>query len=149
MGGVKTLVTGGAGYIGSVCVEQLLDAGHDVTVLDNLTEGHRSAVDPRAKFILGQPEKSWLGVSCLRERCDGANFDKAEAKAKHCIWYFCILVEARSQPDRGWKREASQRDRQCRILRLRCPARKPLQGCDREAVCSADGQLQIETFPAR
>jgi len=50
---VRVAVTGGAGYIGSVCVEQLLDAGHDVTVLDNLTEGHRSAVDPRARFVQG------------------------------------------------------------------------------------------------
>lgn len=48
---MNVLVTGGAGYIGSVCVEQLLDAGHDVTVLDNLAEGHRSAVDPRAAFV--------------------------------------------------------------------------------------------------
>ena len=46
-------VTGGAGYIGSVCTEELLNAGHTVTVFDNLTEGHRSAVDPRAKFIEG------------------------------------------------------------------------------------------------
>ena len=38
------LVTGGAGYIGSVCVEELLDAGHEVTVYDNLSEGHRWAV---------------------------------------------------------------------------------------------------------
>ncbi len=48
---MKVLVTGGAGYIGSVCVEQLCDAGHFVTVLDNLTEGHRSAVDSRARFL--------------------------------------------------------------------------------------------------
>ncbi|HKS38788.1 MAG TPA: UDP-glucose 4-epimerase GalE [Verrucomicrobiae bacterium] len=48
---MKVLVTGGAGYIGSVCVEQLLDAGHDVTVYDNLSEGHRSAVDQRAPFV--------------------------------------------------------------------------------------------------
>ena len=48
---MKVLVTGGAGYIGSVCVEQLLDAGYAVTVLDNLSEGHRSAVDSRAQFI--------------------------------------------------------------------------------------------------
>jgi len=48
---MKVLVTGGAGYIGSVCVEQLLDAGHDVTVCDNLSEGHRSAVDQRALFV--------------------------------------------------------------------------------------------------
>ena len=51
---MNVFVTGGAGYIGSVCTEELLNAGHAVTVYDNLTEGHRSAVDPRAKFILGQ-----------------------------------------------------------------------------------------------
>jgi UDP-glucose 4-epimerase len=50
---VKILVTGGAGYIGSICVEDLLNRGHDVTVFDNLTEGHRKAVDRRAKFVQG------------------------------------------------------------------------------------------------
>lgn len=50
---MNILVTGGAGYIGSVFVEQILDAGHSVTVFDNLTEGHRSAVDPRATFVHG------------------------------------------------------------------------------------------------
>ena len=50
---MKVFVTGGAGYIGSICVEQMLDAGHDVVVFDNLSEGHRSAVDERAMFIEG------------------------------------------------------------------------------------------------
>jgi UDP-glucose 4-epimerase len=50
---MNVLVTGGAGYIGSICVEELINSGHAVTVLDNLSEGHRSAVDPRAKFIEG------------------------------------------------------------------------------------------------
>jgi UDP-glucose 4-epimerase len=50
---MNVFVTGGAGYIGSVCVEELLNAGHDVTVFDNLSEGHRSAVDSRATFIQG------------------------------------------------------------------------------------------------
>jgi UDP-glucose 4-epimerase len=50
---MNVFVTGGAGYIGSVCVEELLNAGYQVTVFDNLTEGHRSAVDPRAKFVPG------------------------------------------------------------------------------------------------
>ena len=50
---MKILVTGGAGYIGSVCVEDLLNRGHDVTVFDNLAEGHRKAVDQRAKFVRG------------------------------------------------------------------------------------------------
>jgi UDP-glucose 4-epimerase len=54
---MRVLVTGGAGYIGSICTEQLLDAGHEVTVYDNLSEGHRSAVDPRAQFVLGQPDQ--------------------------------------------------------------------------------------------
>lgn len=54
---MNVFVTGGAGYIGSVCTEQLLEAGHQVTVYDNLTEGHRSAVDSRARFILGKPDE--------------------------------------------------------------------------------------------
>ena len=54
---MKVFVTGGAGYIGSVCTEELLNAGHQVAVYDNLTEGHRSAVDTRAKFIHAKPEQ--------------------------------------------------------------------------------------------
>jgi UDP-glucose 4-epimerase len=54
---MNILVTGGAGYIGSICVEHLLDAGHSVTVFDNLTEGHRKAIDPRAVLITGDLQK--------------------------------------------------------------------------------------------
>lgn len=54
---MNVFVTGGAGYIGSICTEELLNAGHTVTVYDDLSEGHRSAVDPRAKLVLGQPDK--------------------------------------------------------------------------------------------
>jgi UDP-glucose 4-epimerase len=50
---MKILVVGGAGYIGSVCAELLLEEGHEVAVFDNLTEGHRGAVDPRADFVEG------------------------------------------------------------------------------------------------
>ena len=50
---MKILVVGGAGYIGSICSELLLNEGYGVAVFDNLTEGHRRAVDPRAEFIEG------------------------------------------------------------------------------------------------
>lgn len=47
------LVTGGAGYIGSHCVRELLAQGFEVAVVDNLQTGHRDAVDPRALFFRG------------------------------------------------------------------------------------------------
>ncbi len=50
---MKILVTGGAGYIGSVVVEQLIEAGDAVVVFDNLSQGHREAVHPEADFVLG------------------------------------------------------------------------------------------------
>ena len=48
---MKLLVVGGAGYIGSVVAAQLIDAGHTVTVADNLSKGHDWAVPPKATFV--------------------------------------------------------------------------------------------------
>jgi UDP-glucose 4-epimerase len=48
---VKLLVTGGAGYIGSVVSRLLLDAGHEVVILDDLVTGHRVALAPEATFV--------------------------------------------------------------------------------------------------
>jgi UDP-glucose 4-epimerase len=50
---MKILVTGGAGYIGSVVVEQLIAANESVVVFDNLSQGHRAAVHPEAAFVQG------------------------------------------------------------------------------------------------
>ena len=50
---MNILVTGGAGYIGSVVVEQLIAAGESVVVFDNLSQGHRGAVHPSAVFVEG------------------------------------------------------------------------------------------------
>ncbi len=47
---MKVLVTGGAGYIGSHATKQLIRAGHQVVVVDNLYRGHRQAVSPEAAF---------------------------------------------------------------------------------------------------
>ena len=50
---MKILVTGGAGYIGSAVVEQLIANGESVVVFDNLCQGHRAAVHPEAVFVEG------------------------------------------------------------------------------------------------
>ncbi len=50
---MRVLATGGAGYIGSVTVRLLCDAGHEVTVLDTLERGNEAAIDPRARFVRG------------------------------------------------------------------------------------------------
>ena len=51
---VRILVTGGAGYIGSVVVTRLLEEGHQVVVLDDLSTGHRDAVPEEAEFVHGR-----------------------------------------------------------------------------------------------
>ena len=50
---MRVLVTGGAGYVGSVSVERLLEAGHEVTVLDSLVTGHAMAVPAEAELVVG------------------------------------------------------------------------------------------------
>ncbi len=48
---MRIIVTGGAGYVGSVVAEEMLNAGHEVFVLDNFQQGHKNAVPPQAKLV--------------------------------------------------------------------------------------------------
>ena len=52
---MKILVLGGAGYIGSHTVYELIDAGEEVVIIDNLETGHIEAVHPKAKFSSAAP----------------------------------------------------------------------------------------------
>jgi UDP-glucose 4-epimerase len=63
---MRVLVTGGAGYVGSVSVEALVAAGHDVIVLDDLSKGHRAAVDPAARLVEGSYGEPGLVRGLLR-----------------------------------------------------------------------------------
>jgi UDP-glucose 4-epimerase len=77
---MKILVVGGAGYIGSVCAELLLDAGHTVSIFDNLSEGHRAAMDSRSQFIDGDLQDRQLVEKTLsRQRPDAVMHFAANA----------------------------------------------------------------------
>jgi UDP-glucose 4-epimerase len=64
---MRVLVTGGAGYIGSITVEQLLAAGHEVVVLDTLVTGHRDAVPDGATLAVHSVGDKEAVVGLLRE----------------------------------------------------------------------------------
>lgn len=73
------LVIGGAGFIGSVCVEKLLDQDYDVVVIDNLQEGHRGAVLPQAWFYQGDyGDKELLRVVFTRHEVEAVVHFAAE-----------------------------------------------------------------------
>jgi len=72
MSGIKhVLVTGGAGYIGSVVAAQLIAAGHRVTVLDNLNRGHREAAPASAELVTGDvSDRALLDTLFARRKVD-------------------------------------------------------------------------------
>ena len=68
---MRVLVTGGTGYVGSVSVERLLGAGHDVVVLDDLSTGHRAALADGARLIEGSyADAATIGDLLAREPVD-------------------------------------------------------------------------------
>src|SRR5262245_44413540 len=68
---MRIFVTGGAGYIGSNCVEQLVLRGDEVAVFDNLSEGHRRALHPKAKFHEGDLlNPAEIGAALQQEKPD-------------------------------------------------------------------------------
>ncbi len=75
------LVTGGAGYVGSVVVEALVDRGDRVTVLDNLSQGHRAAVHPRAEFVYGD----LANREALNDLFAGHDFEAVMHFASHTL----------------------------------------------------------------
>lgn len=79
---MKVLVTGGAGYIGSVVVGQLVEAGHQVVVFDNLSRGHRQAVPDGAGLVVGEISDRNLLDSILGARDVDA------------VMHFAALIEA-------------------------------------------------------
>jgi UDP-glucose 4-epimerase len=93
---VKLLVTGGAGYIGSVVTALLLDAGHDVTVLDDLSTGHEASVPEGAVFVRGRVHDA-IGDVLTRD----AAFDG--------VLHFAAFIaagESVQKPEKYWENNA-------------------------------------------
>jgi UDP-glucose 4-epimerase len=91
---MKLLVTGGAGYIGSIVASSLLAAGHEVTVYDNLERGHREAVPDGANLVVGD----LLDAPAVGQAMQGGGFDG--------VLHFAALAlvsESVSHPERYYR----------------------------------------------
>ncbi|MGH3670246.1 MAG: UDP-glucose 4-epimerase GalE [Pseudonocardiaceae bacterium] len=86
---MRLLVTGGAGYVGSVCAARLAEAGHDIVVLDDLSTGHRDAVPVSCRFVEGAVEDA---SAVLAEGFDGVLHFAARS----------LVAESMAQPQRYW-----------------------------------------------
>ncbi len=91
---MKLLVTGGAGYIGSIVAQQLLGQGHSVVVFDNLERGHREAVPEGAELIVGD----LLDQAAIGEAVAGQGFDGALHFAA-----LALVAESVAHPERYYR----------------------------------------------
>jgi len=91
---MKVLVTGGAGYIGSVTAKALLDAGHEVCIFDSLELGHRAAIDPRAALIVGDLRNA--------DEIERAMAQVAPAAVMHFAAY-ALVGESCQQPEKYFR----------------------------------------------
>ena len=87
---MRLLVTGGAGYIGSVVTARLIAGGHQVAVLDDLSTGHADAVPPGARFVRGDVRAAGL---VLADGIDAVLHFAARS----------LVAESVAQPARYWQ----------------------------------------------
>jgi len=89
---VKLLVTGGAGYIGSTVATLLLEAGHEVVILDDLSTGHHEAVPPGATFVHGSVQDTAAKILMPSAGFDGVLHFAA----------FIAVAESVQAPEKYW-----------------------------------------------
>jgi UDP-glucose 4-epimerase len=90
---VRLLVTGGAGYIGSIVARDLVAAGHEVVVLDNLRQGHREAVPDGARLVV---------VDLLEQEAVGALLTEGFDGVLHFA-ALALVGESVEHPERYWR----------------------------------------------
>ncbi|MEV0083156.1 UDP-glucose 4-epimerase GalE [Saccharopolyspora sp. NPDC050642] len=88
---MKLLVTGGAGYVGSVCAARLVEAGHEVVVVDDLSTGHADAIPDGCKFV--EADISTAASELLSEPFDGVLHFAAKS----------LVGESMQDPQKYWQ----------------------------------------------
>jgi UDP-glucose 4-epimerase len=88
---VKLLVTGGAGYVGSVCAARLVEAGHEVVVVDDLSTGHADAVPDGCRFVEGDVAEA--ADDLLADSFDGVLHFAAKS----------LVAESMREPGKYWQ----------------------------------------------
>jgi UDP-glucose 4-epimerase len=103
---MRFLVTGGAGYIGSMTTRALLDAGHSCVVLDTLERGHRKAVDERALFVEGSIGDAAV-LDAVLPGCDAV---------MHLAGYIEV-AESVEQPEKYFRTNAAEPTEMLEVMR--------------------------------
>ncbi|SDC97156.1 UDP-glucose 4-epimerase GalE [Rhodococcus tukisamuensis] len=93
---MRLLVTGGAGYVGSVCATVLIERGHEVVVVDDLSTGNADAVPAGAQFVEGDVGE--VAASVLGDGSDGPRFDGVLHFAAQSL-----VGESVLEPEKYWR----------------------------------------------
>jgi UDP-glucose 4-epimerase len=141
---MRVLVTGGAGYVGSVSVERLVEAGHEVVVLDDLTTGHRESVPAAASLEVGS-----YGDADLMNRL----LERAQVDAiLHCAAR-SLVGESTREPARYYRDNVAggivllEAARQARVARIVFSSTAAVYGIPEAAPIPEDAPLRpINTY---
>ena len=146
---MNILVTGGAGYIGSVVVEETLRAGHATVVLDNLVKGHREMVSADAKFVEGDLADGPLLERTLRQNSIGAVIHMAayslvgESVAEPAKYYQNNVVAGLSLLDGMRKCDVRKIVFSSTAAVYGEPEKQPIEECDRTAPTNPYGDTKL------